>query len=237
MRCCRHARRVHDARAAQGRFRFAPECACGESAKRRRHCRQHDAAARTSIGQIGRTRIPFIENKGQGDPNVKFSAPTFGGTVFVTRNGELVYSLPERIASAPSSNSGTAQPTRAVVLKEELVDGNVADVRGETGALTRVSVFRGNDPAKWRTGLATYETLTLGEVYPGVTARLSAHTSTVEKLFYVAPMASPKQIRLRMKGGQRLATTDTGELEVTTELGAVRFSQPIAYQQIDGERR
>jgi Beta-propeller repeat len=187
--------------------------------------------------RLAGTRIPFIENNGHGDPNVKFSATTFGGTVFVTRDGELVYSLPEKSTSARGTNSSASQRTRGIVLTEELVDGNVTEILGETRAPTRVSVFRGNDQAKWRTAIATYETLILGEVYPGVTARLSAHGHTVEKLFYVQPAAAPEQIRLRMQGGQRLATTHRGELEVTTELGPVRFSQPIAYQQIDGERR
>ena len=38
-------------------------------------------------------RIPFIENKGQIDNRVTFYAKTFGGTVFVTKEGKLVYNL------------------------------------------------------------------------------------------------------------------------------------------------
>ncbi|MBI5796921.1 MAG: hypothetical protein HZA47_11525 [Planctomycetes bacterium] len=39
-------------------------------------------------------QIPFIANNGQVDKQVKFYANTFGGTVFVTKDGEIVYSLP-----------------------------------------------------------------------------------------------------------------------------------------------
>jgi len=39
-------------------------------------------------------QIPFIANNGQVDEQVRFYAKTFGGTVFVTKNGEIVYSLP-----------------------------------------------------------------------------------------------------------------------------------------------
>ncbi len=44
--------------------------------------------------QIKRIQIPFIANNGQVDKQVKFYASTFGGTVFVTKEGEIVYALP-----------------------------------------------------------------------------------------------------------------------------------------------
>ena len=47
---------------------------------------------------ISKTRtlqMPFIANNGQVDEQVRFYAKTFGGTVFVTKAGEIVYSLPE----------------------------------------------------------------------------------------------------------------------------------------------
>ncbi len=39
-------------------------------------------------------RIPFIANKGQMNERVAFYANTFGGSIFVTKAGEIVYSLP-----------------------------------------------------------------------------------------------------------------------------------------------
>ena len=43
--------------------------------------------------QITRLRIPFIANQGQVDKEVVFYARTFGGTLFVTRKGEMIYDL------------------------------------------------------------------------------------------------------------------------------------------------
>jgi len=41
-------------------------------------------------------QVPFIENQGQiKDERVKYYAKTLGGTVFITYEGELVYSLPK----------------------------------------------------------------------------------------------------------------------------------------------
>ena len=45
--------------------------------------------------ELIKLNIPFIENKGQIDKEVKYYAKTFAGDVFVTDKGEIVYSIPE----------------------------------------------------------------------------------------------------------------------------------------------
>ena len=44
--------------------------------------------------KTARLQMPFIANNGQMDEQVKFYAKTFGGTLFVTKEGEIVYALP-----------------------------------------------------------------------------------------------------------------------------------------------
>src|SRR3990172_8468539 len=46
------------------------------------------------IQKTKKLHIPFIANKGQTDAKVAFYANTFGGAVFVTKDGDIVYSLP-----------------------------------------------------------------------------------------------------------------------------------------------
>lgn len=44
-------------------------------------------------------QMPFISNNGQVDDRVVFYANTFSGTVFVTKDGEIVYTLPNNSAA------------------------------------------------------------------------------------------------------------------------------------------
>src|SRR3989338_1495885 len=44
--------------------------------------------------KTAKLHMPFIANNGQMHERVKFYAKTFGGTVFVTKEGEIVYALP-----------------------------------------------------------------------------------------------------------------------------------------------
>src|SRR5215475_8395383 len=45
-------------------------------------------------GRLDRLTVPFVANAGQSDPRVAYYASTFSGTVFVTREGDVVYALP-----------------------------------------------------------------------------------------------------------------------------------------------
>ena len=54
-----------------------------------------DAKKAKILKRAHRIQVPFIENMGQvKSENVSFYAKTFGGTVFVERDGTLTYSLP-----------------------------------------------------------------------------------------------------------------------------------------------
>jgi hypothetical protein len=250
-------------------------------------------------------QMPFIANNGQVDEQVKFYAKTFGGTVFVTKEGEIVYALPTnssecrgelhspkgihdeagmlhdhhisyivhpaswimtsdskselqntKATSCDSKNpkssnlksetcgeqSRTIQNIRAIALKEQFVGAKTITIQGEQPSITKVSYFKGNDPSKWKTNISTYDAVNLGEIYDGIELKLRAYGNNVEKLFCVKPGAKPEKIKLKLKNpnsefqNPKLSVNEHGELEAETELGTVKFTKPVAYQEIDGKR-
>ena len=68
-------------------------------------------------------QIPFIANNGQVDERVKFYAKTFGGTVFVTKDGEIVYALPNN-----SSDVETQCLASLMYLPNGIQDNHVSDI-------------------------------------------------------------------------------------------------------------
>ena len=253
-------------------------------------------------------QMPFIANEGQTDEKVAFYADTFGGTVFVTEDGEIVYALPASrsgelgdkrsearsqklevgIQNADTRNQHKNHQTansksetqnlnpqseirnpkseiRSVALKEQFVGAKVKTIQGEEKSVTKVNYFKGNDPSKWKTNISTYDIVNLGEIYKGIDLKLKAYGNNVEKLFCVKPGANPEQIKIRLSGAKdcgvrnaeithplvpsreginpksefrnpKLQINKSGELEVETELGPVKFTKPIAYQEINGKR-
>ena len=168
-------------------------------------------------------QVPFVANDGQLDSAVRFYARTFGGTVFATETGDVVYSL-----FAPDGTGA--------VLRETFARSGPASVTGMRQATVKVSSFRGNDQTMWRSGLPTYEALTLGEIRPGIEVRLQACDNNVEKLFLIQPGASPRKIRVGISGAEKLRVGSDGKLVVVTGGGTVAFTKPVAFQEIDGAR-
>ena len=173
-------------------------------------------------------QIPFIENKGQiKGESVSYYAKTFGGTVFVTKDGKLVYSLPK---------FEKKEKVKGWVIKEGLVGTSISNVKGEEEAVTKVSYFKGKDPSKWERNISTYNLVSLGEVYKGIELKVKAYGKNVEKLFYVKAGANPENIKIKIEGAKSLRVNEAGELEVETGLGVIKFTKPSAYQEINGKR-
>ncbi|MBN1382650.1 MAG: choice-of-anchor D domain-containing protein [Deltaproteobacteria bacterium] len=171
--------------------------------------------------------IPFVENYGQTHPDVRFYAQTFGGTLFVTRDGKLVYALPAK-----------DEKTRdRLTLKEELIGGTVLMPRGNEKSPTRIHYFKGSDPGKWHTHLPTYNSVTLGEVYDGIQVLLRAYGNNVEKIFRIRPRSDPGVIRMKVHGAGLLSINSEGELVAYTKKGEIAFTRPVAYQLLNGKRQ
>ena len=183
---------------------------------------------REILNKVYTLQIPFIENKGQiKGESVRYYAKTFGGTVFVTKDGKLVYSLPK---------FETKEKVKGWVIKEGLVGASISNVKGEEEAVTKVSYFKGKDPSKWERNISTYNLISVGEVYKGIGLKLKAYGKNVEKLFYIKAGANPESIKIKIEGAKSLRVNEAGELEVETGLGVIKFTKPSAYQEINGKR-
>ena len=86
----------------------------------------------------------------------------------------------------------------------------------------------GDDPARWRTGIPTFERVRYPGVWPGVDVEWHGGEDGLEYDFLVAPGADPRRIALRFSAPVRL--TARGDLEIDR---AIRQRAPRAFQ---GER-
>ncbi len=197
---------------------------------------------------LSRVQIPFTANEGQiKNESVKFFAKTFGGTVFVTKEGELVYSLP-KIDEQPidkvedkqfkytKKEKSLPKITKGWSLKERFVGALSVSPHGIDASQAKVNYFISNDKSNWRSNITTYNTVTLGEIYPGINLDLRATGNNVEKVFILSPGAEVDLIKIKLEGADYLNVNARGELEVGTGLGVVCFSNPAAYQEKDGKR-
>ena len=199
---------------------------------------QFAVSSSASLAPLVGLHLPFIANQGQADNRIAYYAPTFAGTVFVTRDGTLVYSLPakSRRGSLPQADADqTSNAPGGWTLTESFVGGTARPVAGAEAA-ANVSYFVGNDPKRWRPRVPSHVKIALGEVWPGIAVDVKAYGRHVEKLFTVAPGADVAAIRMRVDGATRHSIADDGALMLATGIGEVRLTAPVAWQENDGTR-
>ncbi|MBI5376572.1 MAG: SBBP repeat-containing protein [Candidatus Schekmanbacteria bacterium] len=205
------------------------------------------------LAKTANLKIPFVENQGQvKDNGVKFFAQTFAGTVFVTDKGEIVYGLvkpEEKSKSAesksqkPEKNESPSNPPfvkgekggfKSLSLRETLVGLQNLSIKGESKAATQINYFVG-DKSNWKKNIPTWESVNLGEVYNGIELKLKAYSKNIEKLFIVNSEGNVDDIKLMLDGAKCIKVNNAGELDVETALGSIKFTKPVAYQEIDGK--
>ena len=173
-------------------------------------------------------QVPFIENQGQIEAeSVRYYAPTFGGTLFVTRDGLMIYCLP-RFEKAGSN--------RGWVIRERFVNSSISSVSGETLVETNVHFFKGQRTKWQQMTMAAYRGVSFGTIYPGIGLTLKAQGNNVEKILHLKPEADYNRIQVKIDGADRLRVNAQGELEVQTPLGIVKFTKPVAYQEYSGRK-
>jgi uncharacterized repeat protein (TIGR01451 family) len=127
-------------------------------------------------------------------------------------------------------------PTRDQAVALKLVGAN-KDARG-TGldALPgRINYLIGNEPAKWRTDVATYSRIRYEDVYPGVGLVYYGHQRQLEYDFEVAPGADPRAIRFAFDRGTRPRLSPDGDLLLRAGGRQLREQKPVVYQEIGGD--
>ena len=91
---------------------------------------------------------------------------------------------------------------------------NVA-IRGERPEQGRVNYLLGNDPAKWHTGLRTYERVVYRNLWPGVDMVFAGQNGRLKYEFLVRPGARVDEIRLAYRGAKRLSLDRQGNLRAS----------------------
>ncbi|MBC7363483.1 MAG: SBBP repeat-containing protein [Candidatus Aminicenantes bacterium] len=212
--------------------------------------------ARQSIGQnlsIKGFSVPFIPNEGQWDSRAKFRASLLHGNFWVTQR-ELVYSLSSVVAEndqtvandmsleeKPKNLPAENRLVKNLVFQEIFLDKYFQPVEfkpaGLESARTRVSWFRGQMSDLWKESLSSFQTISLGEVYPGIEVQLKASSGNIEKIFYLKPGASVKDLRVKVSGVSKLAINKNGELVLVSEAGILHMRKPLGYQEVAGKKK
>lgn len=167
--------------------------------------------------------VYFFENHGEYPDEVSFYAKTWFGNLFVNEQNEMVYSLPSSFNKQSSS----------IAFVERLVNSRQTEVYGENGETGKFHVFKNGIESHSKK--ANYESVKMKSIYEGIDLQLKMQRDNIEKIFIVQPYADHNQIRIEMDGVKSISI-DERKLKVETALGNIHFTEPVAFQYINGEK-
>jgi hypothetical protein len=191
---------------------------------------------RRATPDYGKLTLGFEANQGQTNPEVKFVSRGSGYDVFLTKD-EAVLSL------APPRESSQRRPAyrETTVVRMSLLGANQhAQISGVGILPGKSNYFIGNDPARWRTNVVSYQKVKYQNVYDGVDLVYYGNHRQLEYDFVVQPGAKSDKIRLLLSlpagaGGKCARLDKNGDLAMSTEAGEVVLRRPYVYQSFDDE--
>ena len=180
------------------------------------------------------TKLPlsFVKNSGQEDSRAHFTTNYKGRRFFFSS---------DRITSVelePIDESVPENPRNGVALELSFINANTGlTPEGVSQQSGYHHYLKGTDSSKWRNGVPHYKELRYPAVWEGVDLELSASLNGMKMNWVLNEPSRVSSIRLHWAGIDGLELDSTGNLLIHHALGTLTDLSPIAYQEIDGERK
>ncbi len=183
--------------------------------------------------------LHFVENKGQWPEGVTHRGELNGATLWFER-GALVIDRydPEAMANVHADVHAVlpiAVQHHSVRLK--FLNATATSWTSSDGALRgHHNYFLGNDPSKWAARAKSYARVIMHDIAPGCDAIFTEGRAGLKYDLVLAAHADASSIQFTYEGAEKLSLRD-GALIVSTSLGRLVERIPLAYQEVDGERK
>ncbi len=191
----------------------------------------------------------FIENKNQWPDHIRFGADVRSGRVLFAAD-RIYFSFWENVRN-PDGKDGSGVIPHAPAYTEGgegtlRRNGHVYQVRflnanpytqvfGQNQRPTRYNYLFGNDPSKWASNAASFETLYYDDVYCDIDMRYYSDKGRMKYEWIVAPQVNPDVIRMEYEGLTRFYV-DNENLHLETSVNEIWEMKPYAYQIVNGKR-
>jgi hypothetical protein len=197
---------------------------------------------RTQVAEaFSKLPLMFEANAGQTSEDVKFLARGPGYKLFLTSDEAVMVLRGKHPTEAQRTRRGLEETKTTFspqsTFRMKLVGANPRPhVVGQEELTARTNYLIGSVPQQWLTNVASFAKVRYAEVYRGIDLVYYGNQRQLEYDFVVAPNADAGEIELKFAGAKRIKL-DGGELVLETEAGEMRQRAPVAYQEVNGERR
>ena len=198
-------------------------------------------ASEQSSSKLGGRELAFEPANEQGSGPTRFLARGRNYQFLLSANEVrfALFRIETKAVDSPASRHVqlTGHATQGIEARIEFLNANPrARVNGERELQGKVNYIIGNDPARWRTSVPTFETVRVEELYPGIGLVYYGNQQQLEYDFEIAPRADPSAIAMRFIGVDTIEVNGEGDLVLKISGVEIRQPRPRIYQ-MQGARR
>jgi hypothetical protein len=176
--------------------------------------------------------VMFVENVGQFESGARFQAQGGSGSLWLAEDGMWVTLLekdtavkndPSKPQPAEAAPLSEAAPRKGVNLKLSFAESNPQPVmQGFNRLETKVSYFKGSDPAQWRADVPVWGGVRYVDLYPGIDLEISSVNGQVLQQLVARAGADTQVVQLKVEGMDAM-TLEAGVLRLSTPFGDYRL--------------
>ncbi|MGA3164061.1 MAG: SBBP repeat-containing protein [Verrucomicrobiota bacterium] len=187
------------------------------------------AAPAQTMTTPGNLPLYFEDNRGQ----------TVGPAQFVAHGRDCQFLIsPSESRLILCKTDAISGKISSCAVRMQFVNANAqAQIRGDAEQSGKINYLIGNDPARWRTGMATFAQVQVEQLYPGINLIYYGNQQRLEYDFTIAPHANPEQIAIRFAGVDKISVSPQGELILTIGKDEICQPKPLLYQTVNGSRK
>ncbi len=185
----------------------------------------------------------FEQNMGQLNEEVQYVLKGTNHSVFLMDN-ELLLTVkdatkPLKDLKKVSGNTGfSINPVRSQWFTMQFPGSNKGNnTEGLEKLASKSNYLTGNDPDKWRSNIPHYGKVAYLDIYPGIDLVCYGNENSLEYDFIVASGADPQQISIEFEGVEDITIDEGGNLNLRIGSKTVYHKKPIAYQQIENNKK
>ncbi len=195
---------------------------------------------------LNKIKLPlsFVANNGQEDSRALFTTSLKNQRIFFSSDRITLVELEAIEESIPEPEDFPApitepnEPRNGVALEFSFTNANASLApEGISQLPGHHHFYRGNDSTKWNHSVPHYKELRYPGVWDGVDLELSGGKDGLKMNWLLDTPDRVSSIRLHWSGADSLEIDSTGNLLVHHALGTLTDLAPIAYQEIEGERK
>ena len=175
----------------------------------------------------------FHPNRGQWDERIAYKVDLDNGEMFIENQG-VTYSFsqwhhPHHCEHHKDCSSDPNVIKRHVV-KTKFLNAQKPTKNIERDTFTHYrNYFLGDDPAQWHSKIHAVANILQKDIYPGIDLEYQSSIKNLKYSFIVSPNSDPHSIQIAYEGANELQIDKSGRLIVTTNLGTIIESRPVAW--------